>query len=278
MACDWPIDTTCCTAWEAVPDPDQAARQEAAEAFATWALWALTGRRLGTCPVTVRPCWRPCNPRTYMTFGVWMTGYGVGDSAMTWIPYVGADGEWRNCGCMGLCCCGVSCEVWLPGPVASITEVKINNVVLDNTGGAAYRVDDGQYLVRHDGECWPECANLDVPATSPDNTFVVTYGLGIPLDIATPRGRAAALAAGALACEYLRACMGGPCVLPQQVTSISRGGVNFEVIDPATLFEDGLTGVKLADDFIRYENPYKLREAPTVWSPDMPFTRVQTWP
>lgn len=265
--CNWPLAFPCpCPEYDSA-DP---AVQLAAEQWATYILWAFTGRQFGPCPVTVRPCYRPCNVRSYLTFGVWMDGYGTGDTPIGWMPYVDGDGDWRNCGCFGLCCCGASCEVWLPGPVASIDSVLINNVALDP---AAYRVDDYLYLVRQDGDCWPECQNFDVPPASTDRTFVVTYQLGkaVPL--------AGQLAAGVLACEFVKGwCGAADCALPPNVTSITRSGVSFEVLAPDTLFEDGLTGIRRVDDWIRAVNPGKLREAPSVSSPDLRDPRMQTWP
>ena len=54
--------------------------------------------------------------------------------------------------------------------------------------------------------------------------------------------------------------------------------MSFEVLPPETLFEDGLTGIRRVDDFIRAVNPYKLHEPPTVSSVDLPRPRMQTWP
>jgi hypothetical protein len=267
--CAWPIDTSCCTEFWATLTLDE---QERATDFASYILWALTGRQFGECPRVVRPCYRPCNPRTYLTYGVWTDGHGLGDSQQVWIPYVDSGGDWRNCGCAGLCCCGVNCEVWLGEDVVSITEVRINNVVLDNTGGVAYRVDNGHFLVRHDGGCWPECANFDVPPSSTDNTFVVSYMAGA----AVPR--AGEIAAGELACEYAKMCKGLPCGLPANVSSISRGGTTFELVGAEDLFDNKRTGLANVDRFISAVNPHSLAEGPSVWSPDMPFTRVQTWP
>lgn len=264
--CAWPVDTTCCTDFWATLS---LAEQEAASDFASYILWALTGRQFGQCPRVVRPCYRPCNPRTYMTFGVWMDGYGLGDSAMTWIPYVDSGGDWRNCGCYGLCCCGVNCEVWLPDDVASVTEVRVNDAVI---APAAYRIDMKRFLVRQDGGCWPECQDFNVAPTSVDNTFVVSYMAGAEVP---PAGQ---LAAGEFACEWAKGCRGLPCGLPANVTSISRGGTTFELVGAEELFEGKRTGLARVDQFISAVNPASLPEAPSVWSPDMPFARVQTWP
>lgn len=264
--CNWTIDTGCCSGWAGFTPAVQAS----ATSWASYILWALTGRQFGLCPVTVRPCFRRCEPRTYMTYGVWMESPWGGSSGGSWIPWISGDGEWRNCGnCCGVCCCGASCEVWLPGPVAQIQSVLVNNVVVDP---AAYRVDNEDVLVRQDGGCWPECANLDVPPSSTNNTFVVTYSRGSAL----PAG--AAIAAGMLACEFAKACTGQPCALPDTVRSISRQGMQFELVDPNTEFDHGRTGIIQVDRFISAVNPHHLASRPEVYSIDMMYPRQQTWP
>lgn len=260
--CAWTVDWSCCPGGA----PLDAALKLNAEGWATYVLWALTGRRFGACPVTVRPCYRKFDWRSYDTYGVWLespTGSGN-----TWFPYIGAVGEWRNCGCFGICCCGASCEVWLPGPVISISQVTVAGVVL---APSAYRVDDADVLVRQDGGCWPECASLDVPASDPA-AFVVQYSRGEPLPAS------AGLAAGALACEFVKACQGAACGLPANVQSITREGVSFQLVDPTQEFQGGLTGVKMADDFITAVNPHHLAERPSVSSIDLVPPRQQTWP
>src|SRR5690242_14083902 len=119
--CDWPIDTACVPNWDTYPLPVQTN----ATAWASFILKALTGYRYGLCATVVRPCYVPCERRTYETYGVWFESpYGNGGS---WVPWVDSQGEWRNCGggCWGACCCGVFCEVWLPGPVNSVNFVRI---------------------------------------------------------------------------------------------------------------------------------------------------------
>lgn len=261
--CDWTLDTTCCPEW-ATTDPGI---QALATSWSSYILWALTGRQFGLCDITVRPCYRRCTPRSYATFGVWMESpYGSGNG---WLPFVDDVGEWRNCGCCGVCCCGASCEVWLPGPVASVTSVLVDNVAV---APAAYRIDNMDLLVRQDGSCWPECNNMDVPPASTDGTFVVTYKRGKALPVA------AEMAVGELACEIAKGCSGGACGIPQQVRSINRAGVSFELVNPSDIFRSGLTGLDNVDKFIRAVNPYGLAQEATVLSPDLVQPRQQTWP
>lgn len=263
--CDWPVDPGCVPEWSTYTETVRSN----AIAWSSYIMKSLTGNRFSLCSVTVRPCYQRCDRRTYETFGVWMDSpYGQGGS---WVPFQDFNGEWRNCGggCFGICCCGASCEVWLPGPIGEITEVRIDNAVVP---ASAYRVDNRELLVRQDGNCWPECANLNVAADSTDNTFVVTYTRGETVP------RAGEIAAGILAGEFAKACVGAACAIPERVTSVSRSGVQFQLVSPTDEFNDGLTGITEVDRFIRAANPYKLKARPWVSSPDLPVPRMQTWP
>lgn len=101
------------------------------------------------------------------------------------------------------------------------------------------------------------------------NTFCVTY----------VRGQAAtelsSYIAGVLAYEYSKACTGGKCRLPSGVTTVVRNGISFEIASDA--FEHGLTGIREVDAFIAVYNPYRLKSAPSIWSPDQRSARTTTW-
>ena len=262
--CDWAIDTSCCPGWSSYSPTVQAA----ATTFATEVLWALSGRQFAPCPVTVRPCAR-CVDQTYRTYGVWLDGYANGAVYPIWTPYIDAGGVWRNCACSGACCCEPSSAVWLPGPVAGVTEVRVDNVVIDP---ANYRLEIGSdgltWLVAQNGLRWPECQSFDSPPTSTDNTFTVTYPRGIPVPAS------GLLAAGMLACEYAKLCVGQPCALSQAATSISRDGVTFEVLTSSDLIEKGFTPLPTINQWIYSVNPRLLPERPRVWSPDLDEPRI----
>src|SRR5688572_4241132 len=132
--CGWTIDTGCCEDWATYP----AAVQTRATTWATHILGYLSGRRYGACEVTVRPCGRRCDGWSgYMTHPV------VGGPGAWMSPYIDGDMTWRNCVCPGACSCEASCQVLLPGPVASVSEVMIDGAVL---APEAYRVDNGSIL------------------------------------------------------------------------------------------------------------------------------------
>lgn len=255
--CDWPLNTTCCPDWDTA-DPDV---QAAAEAWATEILDALSGRRFAQCPVN----YRPCGPRCLTGFGylTWPVGApqssGTGGPWMT--PFIDS-GIWRNCGCAGGCSCRASQEVPFPTPVAAVTEVMIDGVVLDPS---AYRLDLYKgipVLVRTDGDAWPQCQDMDADADEL-GAFTITYQPGDPLPVAGQ------IAAGLLACEFMKACQGGDCVLPGELASMTRNGVEVSMVDPTSFFDNGLTGIRQVDLWLRSVNPFGRSQRSRVRSSDL---------
>lgn len=262
MPCNWDVQASdCCTDWDTYSDT----LQEAASEFGALYMWAATGRRYGLCEQVVRPCGRTSG-EPHMAGWYWSEG--------TWMPYI-FNGVWRNCaGCsnsFGCCSCEPTCQVWLPGPVHSIPATGISQdgevVPVD-----AWRVDNGQWLVRTDGDCWPQCQDYNEAADSTENTFQVTYWKGLEVPNVILR------AAGELACEYAKSCIGAPCRLPQRMTSISRQGISVSLADVDMLLEKGLTGIITVDQVIRSVNPYGLVSKMGIASPDWPpVARVTTY-
>jgi hypothetical protein len=245
----WPVDTTVCSNWNDLSTQIQ----DTAVAYAGQALRLLTGFRVGGCPVTVRPCSIACAS----SYG----GFGPG-----WSPYISPSGAWVN-GCCSATDCGHlgTAKVVLPGPIGEITEVLIDGAALDPT---LYRVDNGDELVRLDGEPWPTTQNMLLDSDQP-GTFAVTYLHGVPVDGLGAR------AAGVLACEFAQAIQGLNCALPPTVTSITRQGVSMTL--EAGVFPGGVTGIREVDMYIERWNPGHLRSATKVWSPDLVNPRVTTW-
>lgn len=251
--CGWTVDTGCDPAWAGY----SAEVKARATSLATFVLDALTGRQFGQCPITVRPCGPTCRLQTnYMTYPVGAPSPNVPGPWM--VPYV-ANGTWTNCACAGGCSCAPACMVDLRVPVAEVTEVRVDGLVLDPS---AYQL-VGKWLARiDDGACWPACQDPSIPDTE-EGTFSVTFRPGRLLPAA------GAAAAGLLASEFAKACNGIACGLPAQVSSITRQGVDVEFVDPATVFEDGRTGIREVDLFIRAVNPAGLQRRPRVVSPDV---------
>lgn len=258
MPCSgWNVDPGCCPDWDTYSTELQTDGAE----YGAFTVWAATGRRFGLCPRIVRPCGKTCSSQDGGGGYYWSEG--------TWMPYIFA-GAWRNyaCGCGR---CQPDCQVWLEGPVASVTSVIMDGVVVDP---ATYRVDDGHWLVRtHNvstGDCWP--FTQDYNQNSGPGTFIVEYMQGARVPSVLQR------AAGELACEWVKACLGLPCRLPQRITSIARQGVSISMVSIEDLLRHGLTGVSTVDSVIRNLNPYGLVSPMKIASPDDPITRAVTWP
>lgn len=248
---DWPVYWTCDVSTES------AAATGYAAAFATRTLWALSGRRFGTCEVTLRPCRKDCYdiwPRGWFPWPV--TDPLLGGAGRFWYPL--------SCGsCGGDCSCGSVSETWLPAPVNRIVEVKIDGTPMA-TG--AYRVDNHRILVRTDGSAWPVCNDLSEDDTQP-GTWSVTalYGEDVPTG--------AALAMGELVCEILKASRGEDCRLPAGVTQLARQGVTISYPDVGQLLKEGRTGLYLVDMFLAAENPAGLAQRSRTYRVDGPQVR-----
>lgn len=251
IPCSWDVIIPDCAGWADYPQDTQDKALWLASTF----LWGATGRRYGTCPVTVRPSQGQWDPWRYRAFPVW-----PGAEPQVGGPFLFA-GQWFNAGCSSACCGASACAVVLAGPVAAVDEVLVDGEVVSP---AAYRVDITQgawLLVRTDGTCWPVCQNFSAETTEP-NTFEVTYDQGTALP------EALAIATALLACEYAKALTPGQtCGLPAKMTRLSRQGVEVEVAppDPAV----GTTGIKLVDDVIATLNPSRRQAPPMIMSPDL---------
>lgn len=252
-------EMSCCDNWGDLDD-DLLCR---AIDLAWMTLRSLSGGLVGNCPVLVRPCLSaPCSacadgpllkPRLVKT----------GDCETCWtnVPACGGDG----------CSCGSLSEIVLPGLVAEVWQVRIDGVALPVT---SYRVDNGNRLVRTDGQAWPSCQYMDRDVASQDP--VVAQGtMGVWYVPGVKPSAAGLWAAGVLTCEFAKACSGAKCRLPSAVTSISRQGVSMEI--SGGMFPDGMTGIREVDAYLTAINPHAHRTPPRVWSPDLPSHRYTTW-
>lgn len=261
--CGWTTDSCC----DALNNAEDELAQRCVNAAAE-ILYALSGRQFGLCEITVRPCYKRC-AEGLVGLTTWDNGI-LGASGFPWLPVL-SGGLWTNitCGCRSQCSCIQVCEAWLPGPIASVSQIKLNGDVLDPT---KYRVDNGDKLVRLDGECWPKCQDM-AAADTEDNTWSVTYSRGRPVPEA---GRSAL---SELACELCLACIGDKCCkLPSRVTSIQRQGVTFAMLDPMTFIDYGRTGLYMVDLWLKTVNPNARSRGAAVLSPDIEATRRTTWP
>lgn len=277
--CEWPVSYEACGAVALDPDaeppaaaasgcsalddlsPEQAA---AFERMAGELLWEWTDRIYGTCEVVARPCRSRCGSALRWRNTFWGRGPYPWDgiSAGSWVPLL-IGGEWFNvgCGCAGMCSCAEEgpSALLLPGPIASVTSVRIDGVVLDP---AEYRVADGRLLVRADGSPWPSCQNLLAPA-SELGTFEVTYRRGTEVPVG---GR---VAAGVLACELAKAaCQDDTCQLPQRVQTVTRQGLTVGIVDAFQGLNEARTGIWLIDSWTSSVRLGTAKPMAGVRSPD----------
>ena len=123
---------------------------------------------------------------------------------------------------------------------------------------------DKYYLVDHstlqarDGVAWTPC-NIEV-----------TYSYGVePPTIGK-------MAARTLAMEFAKLWAGDPCDLPERVTSISRQGVSYTILDNQDFIDELKTGIYAVDLFLRASNPDRARARARVFTPDVPRARRNT--
>lgn len=202
---------------------------------ATLVLFYLTGRQFaGTCTATVRP---PCHS--------------------------------------GTCACGcspfqVDLGTW---PVTSLSAVRYGGVTYEDTDLTdTFHVNDYRYLARNDGEPFEsgnQWAIAESGEDNSDNTYVfevtLAYGIAIP--------RLLKRATRALACQFVSACAGKPCKLPERVTSVTRSGLSMDVASVTDLLKDGRTGIYEVDLAIQVFNPSKLQSPSFLFMPSKRYGR-----
>lgn len=247
MAICYPEDTdwSCSGLTEEELDAMDSVVKDRSEMLAWQMLARLTGGRLALCPTTVRPCTSACwsGFAPYMTDGKWFNGCG--------------HPRYYGCGCQ------IIHQVKLPGEVSGPITVTIDGDELDPS---AYRVDDGNWLVRQDGEPWPVNLNASIPLGEP-GTMGVTYYQGV-----SPLTEDLQFAAGLLAVEWYKACTNKACALPDSVTAVTRQGIQFTL--PSTM---ETSGIRAVDEIVAGYNPYRLKTPSRVLSPDTMRARQRTY-
>lgn len=290
--CDWPISYAACGASPGNPEADPPVpattgckalddlpeeRRQAFEEMAAAMLWNWTGQVFGVCEVTTRPCRSNCSSAHRWLDTFWGRGpypwQGRADGG-SWVPLL-IGGEWYNmgCGCAGTCNCSEDGpnSIRLPGPIVSITSVKIDGVTLDPS---EYEVLYNRLLVRKNGTAWPACQDLLANSTQPD-TFEIIYERGVDVPIGGQ------VAAGVLACELAKAaCNDGTCQLPKRIQSLTRQGVTIGFTDDFRGLDDGRTGIWMIDSWTASVKAPQAKAHAGVRSPDyqQPRTGATTWP
>lgn len=249
----WPLPPSGCPNLTGSPEVTGAAVMAASEY-----LWALSGFQFGSCEILLRPCRQSCTPGTGPFAAYWWDGaewptWPMGSAAWPmWLDAV--------CGrCVGSCDCRSADTVQLPTLVQSVNEVVIDGVVLPASAYTLY--DDGQLLVRTDGERWPICQDWSVPVSGV-GAWSVELVAGRPVPVLGQ------LALGQLAAEFARWCDTGECRHPAYTTQKTRQGVSQTFPSAADLRQAGLTGWAAVDTFLRAVNPHQLSGSPGIWNPD----------
>ena len=231
--CTWPVDygPGCTRTVDLEPDVLATIEETAVDL-----LWNFSGRKFGVCPVVIRPCAviLPTGNRDFMT-------PKVGGGGMALQPVL-IDGQWQNLTCSGYCTTTGPSALRLPGPVVSITEVKIDGAVVP---AGQYRLDYRNVLIRNGGLTWPVTQQLLADADSDVNTFQISYERGVPVPIGGQ------LAAGRLACEMAKAyVLDASCKLPQRVQTVTRQGVTVGFTDAFDGLDKGRTGLWEIDSWL----------------------------
>jgi len=139
-------------------------------------------------------------------------------------------------------------------PVTRIITIRNRNgLILDPS--TYYLVDHSTIHIKA-GTPWTPC-NVEI-----------TYAYGIPVPTA---GK---MAARKLAIEFARLWSGDDmCELPQRVTSVSRQGVSYTILDNQEFIQELRTGLYEIDLFLKVVNPDNARRKSKVFSVDQPRAR-----
>lgn len=103
------------------------------------------------------------------------------------------------------------------------------------------------------------------------DTMRIEYSVGSNLPVSTD---AAVLA---LAREYIAAATGTQCNLPDRVTSISRQGQTWTILDPGEFLKEGRTGVMAVDQWLIAVNPKHNAQEVRLFDPSLPRLVSSVW-
>jgi hypothetical protein len=142
-------------------------------------------------------------------------------------------------------------------PVTEIISMRNKNGdILDPS--SYYLVDHSTIHIRA-GTPWTPC-NVEI---------TYKYGIAVPV--------AGKMAARKLAIEFARLWAGDEmCELPQRVTSVSRQGVSYTILDNQEFIQELRTGLYEIDLFLKTVNPDNARRRSRVFSVDAPRARKYT--
>lgn len=124
---------------------------------------------------------------------------------------------------------------------------------LNNERPDAYFITDHRYLNASPGSTWTLCSGVNV---------IYVYG--------TPPPMAGRMAAKMFADELLKSVTDPEsCQLPQRVTSVTRQGMSFTLLDPQDFLEKGRTGIYAVDLFLATFNPNRAQKKSKTFNVDL---------
>src|SRR4030095_3775490 len=133
-------------------------------------------------------------------------------------------------------------------PVRSVSAVHYQGRELDSS---EYSLRNNSYLVQKNSLPW---------VLNNVQELSVTYTYGTPIPAAGKR------AAIRLANELILSDMGSAqCALPERISSVTRQGVSYTVLDPQEFINNGKVGIYEIDLFIAVVNPNKAKKRPKVF-------------
>jgi hypothetical protein len=242
-------------------DPLSPHADDAIEA-ASFVLYMLSGRKYGGVRTVTEE---------YCQLGTSQFGVGYGHQNRMMLPGSGGYpmafpvleegaitnrfwGDWSSCAS-----CGCLHMLRLRGgPILSVQAMYSGESAISLDDVVIY---DYSYVAVYPGRCWDTCGNVEV---------TYTYGAPPPA-----LGRLAAIA---LADQYLLAMAGSEdCMLPQRVTSISRQGMSWTLLDPQDFLDKGRTGIYQVDLFLTTVNPDGAKLRSRVFSPDTKRGKSYRW-
>ena len=228
--------------------------QEACET-ASYLLWAMSGRKYsGTTTVTER-------------YTCVLKNHRMGESTKTTQAvlfggnvYNIPSGEFDYDETSSLTVDGISPESRIKlrgGPVTRVHTIRNRNGQILNP--SYYYLVDHSTVQISAGAAWTPC----------NTEITYSYGSEPPTS-----GR---MAARTLAIEFAKLWSDDEtCALPQRITSISRQGVNYTLLDSQDFIAELRTGLYAVDLFLKAVNPDGARRRSRVFSVDMPRARRYT--
>lgn len=131
-------------------------------------------------------------------------------------------------------------DLGIASPIHAIWDVWVDGVMLDPS---VYGIVDRKWLVRNDNQVWPT-GTLNNNELADPHAFSATWAYGRPI----PKG--ARNAAALLAAELAKACLGQVCQIPQHVSTVTREGITYQIVDVNAIIAEGSTGVALVDQWL----------------------------